>query len=357
MITKMKYFNIFLISVIIFFWLSLILFVKFDRYKNFLLTLDIALYSNMLWNTDFQNKILYSDQLFYSRGIDSGLSEHFFPTILLLVPIYHFFPYPVWLLFLQGVAVAFSAILLYFFSVYLLNDKRISILLTLAYLFHPAVIGATLDASHGFHHDSLIPLFLFLSALFFVKRRFLYFLMSLILLLGLKESLPFLGLLFGVGLLFRKDEYKKYGLITIFISIFFIFFGLYLFPMLSNSKPVHAVGFLNIISNSGNYLNFLLNNTNLKYWAVMLSFFPSVFSPLIVLALVDMGIYILGYASPFDQHSFASSAILSIASVGGLYKLYNNDIIYFIYKRYNTKHIVLIIKFIFAISILIGVLF
>lgn len=316
-----------------------------------MLTSDIVLYSNMLWNTDFSGNILYSDWLFYSRGAVSGLSEHFFPTILLLAPFYHIFPNPVWLLFLQSAASAITGILVYVLANDVIKKKLPALLLSFFYLFHPAILGATLDASVGFHHDSLIPPLLLAATLFFYRKNFSGYLISLLLVLGLKESLPILGLIFGCGLVANKKYDRKWYVSTILISVFFICSGLWFYPFLTGVKAVHASNFLNLLADP----IARIKTSNIKYWLVMGLFAPAFFaSGILFLAMVDMSIYILGGTSPFDWHSFTSSAILIVASIFGLNSLYKNDFIYFYNKTVRSKVIINIFFTIFLISILFG---
>ncbi len=111
----------------VFFILAQTLFIWSTRYNLYiksLLTSDIAIDCNMLWNTNFTDQILYTDIFYFRYGFKTFLNEHFHLTFLLLVPIYHLFPSPLTLIVIQTLMPGLTSIFIYKFCIRVFNKKE-----------------------------------------------------------------------------------------------------------------------------------------------------------------------------------------------------------------------------------------
>ena len=93
-------------------WVILILYIKFGLFAKNVIYGDIFIYMNSFYNTNFIDEWLYTD--FNNEfGITSYFSDHFAPTLLIIIPIYKVFNSAIFLIFLQSLMPCLSTILLY----------------------------------------------------------------------------------------------------------------------------------------------------------------------------------------------------------------------------------------------------
>lgn len=316
MVKNYKYY----LSAVVLLWIVIIGVAKFDLYQKSILTSDMALYPNILWNTNFNGDILYNKMLFDWYGYKTFLNEHFSPTILLLAPLYALLPHPLTLVFLQTIVAGITAFLVYFLGRQILKVDWLAFLLAVGYLLHPSLLSATVDNVYGFHHDILLMPLVILAAIFLFRKKILFFAITLFFLFGLKENIPIAGLILGIVLLFSK-EYKKYGLITLLFSLTFSFFGLFLLPFLTANSNHHALDVLGLIKDFS-FQELVLNLKSFSYWSVLLLFLPAIFAPeVLVVAGVDLAMYFFARKLPFYHHVFFVYPIFIVAAVIGLKKM------------------------------------
>ena len=142
----------------------------------------------------------------------SHFAIHFTPFLFLLVPFYLLFEGPLFLLYIQVLAGALSALVLYIIAKKIFPEKLVPTLIAITFLLYRPFLNALM---YDFHPEIFFPLFLFLSYYFIAlkKRLFPYF-FFLILALIIKEDIPILIFFFGIFLFFKIKEDRKMGLIT-----------------------------------------------------------------------------------------------------------------------------------------------
>ena len=157
---------------------------------------DLAIMENTLWNTcqgrPFESAL--------EGGSHLGVHSSF--ILATLLPVYCAAPRPEVLLAAQAVLLALSAWPLFLIARHLLDDRRAAALLTLAYLVHPALAGASF---YDFHELAFTPL-LFLSSFYLLlTRRWVALAACVVLLLLVKEDMSILVFLLGVASLGRRE--------------------------------------------------------------------------------------------------------------------------------------------------------
>ncbi|MBE1299625.1 MAG: DUF2079 domain-containing protein [Alteromonadaceae bacterium] len=278
---------------------------------------DIALYQNLLWNTNFDGLLFYSDFLFYEFGYRSYLTEHFSPTLTLLVPFYKLWSSPYLLLMSQTLAPVITALLVFIYAKKLNLPNTIGLLFAVAYCVHPTVVMATLDIGNGFHHDSLIPPFLIASLILFNSPHIKMYYLTLILTLGLKENVPFIVLIAGV-VAFLTSEQRRKAAFSVVLAITFLIFALVIIPEVYNVKPQHASGIIERIAEQRLSISAFFSTL----WANKeLFWFASAFLSPIVLLTLAPEIAIYHYSSYetfiFDWHGLPSLTIVVISAMLG----------------------------------------
>jgi uncharacterized membrane protein len=171
------------------------------RYRGYnIWGIDLAFWDQALWNT-WQGRLLQMTQ--YGGLQESLLADHVALIAFPLVPLYLLWTDPRALLLLQVAALAVGAWIAYELAFHYLNHRFGALCIGLAYLCHPTVIGAGLDASGGFRPDVLaLPLFLgVLLAL--EKRRWIAALLLAILAMACKERIATVVILLGLYIVLR----------------------------------------------------------------------------------------------------------------------------------------------------------
>lgn len=278
---------------------------------------DLTLYQNILWNTNFKDLWLYSDFLFYEFGYSGYLSEHFSPTLLLLVPIYKIWSSPYLLLLMQGLTPLATAFLFYIYSQKINVPKNIAVITIISYCVHPTVVLGILDIGNGFHHDALIPPFLILSLVLYSSPRAFMFYFTLVLTLGLKENVPFI-VLCAAAIAFLTNTDRRRAFISGLVALAFLIIGLVIIPDIYDFKPQHASGILTRVLTEDisitSVVSTLLANKEL-FWYV-----SAFLSPLTLLTIIpELAIY---HYSDYDTfifswHGLPSITIVVIASMMG----------------------------------------
>lgn len=166
-------------------------------------------------------------------------SNHIAPFLLLVLPFFALFPYPIVLFAIQAIFLALAAMAIYFVCKDLLNSRNIGLVLAFAFLISPAVRGLTI---YDFHEEAFIPLLYILSFYFLWKADRKHFIIAYSLMLGVFEPSVVVGLALLAGLLFYELLYdrgiskdhaayeKRMRLIAIGVAIT-ILFGLFYFGL------------------------------------------------------------------------------------------------------------------------------
>lgn len=153
------------------------------------------------------------------HGWSSYLAIHFTPFLFLLVPLYLVFTGPLFLLYLQVLAVGLASIPLYLLAREKLAGKHPALIVALSYLlFRPLLNGLMYD----FHPEMFFPLFIFSGHYYLSirKKDFLFFIFIL-LALFIKEDFAIYVFFYCLWLL-RSPEQRKIGMWAAITSAIYV---------------------------------------------------------------------------------------------------------------------------------------
>ncbi|WP_238360911.1 DUF2079 domain-containing protein [Iningainema tapete] len=197
------------------------------RFYTLYASYDQALFDQLFWNTihgDWFQGSLSSGQS--SAVLQDGqvhtvfychLGQHFVIDFLLWLPIYALFPNGATLVVLQVTLITAAGIVLYFLARHYLPGA-IATFIAASYYGANAVIGPTFA---NFYEHSQIPLFVFSLLLALAKRKWWFFWLFVILILGIREDTGII--LFGIGLyLLLSRSYPRLGVALCLISFGYI---------------------------------------------------------------------------------------------------------------------------------------
>lgn len=159
---------------------------------------DLGIFNQAFYTTIFQGKLFYYTVENYVNPTGCYFAIHFSPILFTLVPFYAVYPTPETLLIAQSFILALGALPLYLIAYEILKDKRPSLVIALAYLLHPALQGANW---FDFHSHSFLPLTIFSSHYFLIKRRWAPYFFSILLTLMIAEWTSIVVLALSANLL------------------------------------------------------------------------------------------------------------------------------------------------------------
>jgi len=169
---------------------------------------DLGIFAQVVWNT-LQGDLLYSS----IKGGISYLGDHVSPVLVLLAPLYALWPHPETLLILQAVATGSCIFLIGLIAREKFQNNFIGVIFALMYFFN-FIARRILHAE--FHPEILVEPFMLLAFIFLEKRRVLWFLLSLAVVVSAKENM--LGISFMMG--FYAFAFKKLKILGIFTMLF-----------------------------------------------------------------------------------------------------------------------------------------
>ncbi|MBN2399802.1 MAG: DUF2079 domain-containing protein [Candidatus Aminicenantes bacterium] len=143
---------------------------------------------------------------FHYFGWGSHLAIHFTPVLFFLVPLYLVFKGPLFLLYIQVLAVGLAAIPLYLIAKHKFPDRKIAVAAAFVFLtYRPLLTGLMYD----FHPEMFYPLFIFASYYFLaIRNKKTLFFLSIFLALAIKEDFAVYTFFYCLWLA-RKKEWKK----------------------------------------------------------------------------------------------------------------------------------------------------
>lgn len=272
---------------------------------------DLGIFDQISYSTVFGGKFMYTTTELYLNPTGCYFAIHFSPILFVLLPFYAILPSAGTLLILQSFILALGALPLYFLASRVLDSKKNGFLLSLAYLLFPAV-----QASNwfDFHQQAFIPVLVFSTCYFLMKKSWKLYFVSVLLALMIEEHVApiiFLIALYFLltqvdlrsalksirSLQFHPDTISKVLILTIVLSVGFYFLARYTrsqFPINSDFWDVYraadtfkALGFQGDIL----YLPFyvLMNpiataQAFMTDYAYKLFFLISLFAPLLFLS-------------------------------------------------------------------------
>lgn len=182
------------------------------RYNNFDFgKFDQGNMTQMVWNT-LRGRVLYLTDYFGSN-VPRWSMSHVDPILLLFVPVFAVFPYPMTLAYAQLVLMVLSAFLIFEITRMELKSKLAACLFGMAYLLYPSM--GFINGTMGFHGvTAAVPFFLgafyvfekmYKENNFSVKKIVLFWVLLIITMTG-KEQVPLYVVMWGLFiLLFRTN--------------------------------------------------------------------------------------------------------------------------------------------------------
>lgn len=150
---------------------------------------DYGFFNNMFWWT-------IHGRPFYATGIGfSNLGIHTAFLWAQLVPVYWLFPGIPTLLFMQTVFIGATAVPMYLIARHVLQEHRSSLLLATAFVLLPPIVSQNVNQVE---EPSFMAIYLLFAFYFFLKEKFLWFMLfGVISCLG-RENVPLAITMFGV---------------------------------------------------------------------------------------------------------------------------------------------------------------
>ncbi len=184
---------------------------RFWQFQSFYY--DFGIFDSAIWKVaHFQTPIINHINF---AGVDRIIfADHFNPSIFLLSPLYWFTDRSEMLLIIQVLAVSGAAIVGYQIAKGVLKSKVAILALMVAFLGYVGMQNALIS---DFHEATIAVLFLMLAFFALSKKKWGWYFVFLLIILGFKESFAGLGVGLGLMLLLRKTNWKV-ALGTILIS-------------------------------------------------------------------------------------------------------------------------------------------
>jgi len=336
---------------------------SFLKYDNFYTgRFDLGNMDQTVWNS-IHGRIF---QITDPNGTDaiSRLSYHADFILVLISPLYLIWSHPKMLLLLQTFALAFGSIFVFLIAKEILKNKSLPLVLSIAYLLNPVLEYSNL---YDFHPVTLGTTFLLACFYYFLKRKYLLFLIFAVLAGLTKEHVWAIISLFGIAIVtrviienkFKLNFLRKKQLIEIIIGGLVFLLSTFLFYYLIWHAIPGARGgnhfALSYYSDFGNSASDIIKNiifSPLKTVSMLLQteniyyllqlFFPlgflSLLSPLILIfALPDLSINLLSnnpqlhqiyyqYTATITPFLFIS-AIYSISFLKKRFKLFSGNVL------------------------------
>jgi uncharacterized membrane protein/uncharacterized membrane protein YbhN (UPF0104 family)/dienelactone hydrolase len=344
-----KYTLILLIGILI--YITYFTTASFLKYDNFYTgRFDLGNMDQAVWNT-FHGRIF---QITDPNGtsIISRLSFHADFILILIAPLYKIWASPETLLFLQSFVLGLGAIFVYLLSLEILKNKNLSLIFSLAFLLSPAVSYSNL---YDFHPVTLATTFLLATTYFFIRKKYLLFIIFALLAALTKEEVWAIVSIYGLVLilsafkdLLRNKSLSKqafllktaFGVIT-FSLCFGIFYYLIWYAIPHSRGAEHFA--LSYYSDFGNSPTSVIKNIFLQPGKTILTIFSlskiyylfqifvhlgflSFFSPaFLIFAIPDLMINTLSSNSQLSQIYYQYTATITpfifISAIYGVKKL------------------------------------
>lgn len=235
---EIDYKKLLIFSIII--YLIIFSIICFWKYFNFGYNgLDLAIYNQVFYNSAH-------GRLFqFSIHPQSYLGDHLELFILFLLPIYFFFQSPLMLLFLQTLFLALTI-----WPIFLICRKffkeKIAFSIALIWFFNPFVQNINL---FEFHLLPFALFFIFFAFYFYQEKKFVPFIIFLLLSLLVREDVALITLMFGFLALIEKRE-KKWILWPIILSIIWFILALKIIAFFTPTGQYKFLYYYNWLGNS-----------------------------------------------------------------------------------------------------------
>jgi len=177
---------------------------------------DSGIWTEAMWNT-LKGRFMHTNSFAYN-----ALGEHFFPILLLLLPLFRLFPYHETIHILNASAISLGALPIFLIARNRLGSKWMALGLGAAYLFYPSVSHLPFCLGYGFHPVILsIPLLLF-AFYFLEKRRDAWFFVFLFLALSCNETVAAVVIMMSIFIGVRLKRKRLAAAVFIIGLVWFL---------------------------------------------------------------------------------------------------------------------------------------
>lgn len=263
-------------------------------------------------------------------------ADHFNPSIFLFSPLYWITSGQEILLMAQAVSVGISGLILHFVGKHVLKNSYSSLIIVSCYFLFVGLQNAVIT---DFHEATVATLPFMLSYLFFLKKKWVWYFVSLIIFLGFKESNFLAGVGIGASLfLLDRREWRK-ALTTAVVSLVWGIVAIkFVIPYFSGGIYQYQVPItLNPLEIGASLINNETKRTTLLYSFWSFGFLP-VLSPQFYLIIVQD--FLVRFYPPFLTLSWglgfhysaltgASMAVSSVYSLQFLRRFIQKKVFYY----------------------------
>lgn len=294
--------------------------ISFLRYDNFFTgRFDLGNMDQAVWNTLHGRIFMFTNP--DGTELISRLSYHADFLLVLLSPLYLIWSHPKMLLLVQTLILSFGAIFVYLISKKILSSKSLSVVFAISFLLNPSI---QLSNLYDFHAVVLGTTFLLGAFYFMIKKSYIWLIVFLLLAGISKEQIWIISALFG-AYIFIAQKNRQLGSAVFVFSLFIFYllvsviipnfrggehFALEYYSDLGSS-PLSIIG--GLISSPLQFFSRVFSESSLTYlYKVFLPLgFISVFSPILVFALPDLGINLLSSNPNFRQLYYQYTAVIT----------------------------------------------
>tara|TARA_B100000965_G_scaffold339246_1_gene306833 strand:- start:1851 stop:3263 length:1413 start_codon:yes stop_codon:yes gene_type:complete len=304
-------------------WAVYMIYMKFRLLHYGLATDDLFNYANALYNTNFQDKWLFSARYELIRGLPSLLFNHWQPTLLILWPVVHLGGAEA-LLVVQALAPIWAAVFLLKIAEHLDIKPFDKLFVVIVCVFHPNLTAAIMDSLYGFHGTCLLLYFGAPLAWAAVTGRHGLAFVLLLLFLNIRENAALYVLGASAGwLLFTNPFFNNRSQIAIAAATAVAVFvgGLIIAPWLAGVVHEHAAHAKSVLTNPSLMVSALARMDS-DWHNLFLWLWPGLVAPGTLLAMIPESI-ILILAEKKASHWYGMTLVFvgALAIVQGISRI------------------------------------
>jgi len=251
---------------------SIVSVIRYWQFQNFYF--DFGIFDRALWfAAHFMPPIVFHPNF---HGVQKIIfADHFNPSMFLLTPLYFVTNKREIFLIFQALVVSLSALVGYKLSKMFIKNSFSRIGLIFCYLLFVGTQNALIS---DIHDSTLATLPLMISFWAIYKNKWKIFFVSVILILGFKES--FAGLIIGLGIYLIWIKHFRQGLITILLSILWFYLSTnFVIPYFSHNDYFYSSS-SNAIFTIKNIFTPFVKIKTLFYSFLSFGFLPILYPPL-----------------------------------------------------------------------------
>ncbi|MCR5837977.1 MAG: DUF2079 domain-containing protein [Lachnospiraceae bacterium] len=182
-----------------------------NRYRTFSnSTYDFGIFAQMFENMKHTLRPFTSVER-PEIGQYSHFGVHFSLIYYLVLPIYFVFSSPETIQIIQAVVLGLAVIPLYYLCEHYKLSRKMSVAVCAIYCLFPAVAGGTY---YDFHENCFLPLALFCVVLALEKKHTVGIILSVMMLLMIKEDTPIVLLSIGLFLILSSKDIKRGSVVS-----------------------------------------------------------------------------------------------------------------------------------------------